>query len=49
MLLYAIFFIMLLSQDYSFLIGSLLAFIILISVMFITSNFNKSTSVSELN
>lgn len=48
MLLYCLFFIMLLSQDYSLLIGSVLAFILLISVMYITRNFNKKEEPKEI-
>ncbi len=49
LLLYSLFFIMLLSQDYSLLIGSILAFILLLSVMYITRNFNKRQDTIEIN
>lgn len=45
--LFGMFFVMLISQDYSLLIGSLVAFVVLLGVMFVTKNFGKTTEIEQ--
>ncbi len=46
--LFGMFFVMLISQDYSLLIGTLVAFGVLIGVMFVTRNFGKNVELQEI-
>lgn len=45
--LFGMFFIMLISQDYSLLIGTLVAFAVLLGVMVVTKNFGKNGDITE--
>lgn len=47
--LFGMFFVMLISQDYSLLIGTLVAFGVLLGVMFVTRNFGKNQPKLENN
>ncbi len=46
--LFGMFFVMLISQDYSLVIGTLVAFGVLLGVMFVTKNFGKIKPVTEI-